>query len=81
MLVKMKYLSIEEMHIQHIHSKTRTQFCVTSIWRMVDSIHPELTQRYFFFFFLINVDIISTSCASSIVKSRVCRQPSSYKLI
>ena len=47
----MKYLSIEEMHIQHIHSKTRTQFCVTSIWRMVDSIHPELTQRYFFFFF------------------------------
>ena len=35
MLVKMKYLSIEEMHIQHIHSKTRTQFCVASIWRML----------------------------------------------
>ena len=50
MLVKMKYLSIEEMPIQHIHSKTRTQFFVTSIWRMFDSIHPELTQRYYFFF-------------------------------
>jgi hypothetical protein len=40
----MKHLSIEEMHIQHIHSKTRTQFFVTSIWRMFDSIHPELIQ-------------------------------------
>jgi len=25
MLDKMKYLSIEEMHIQHIHSKTQQQ--------------------------------------------------------
>jgi len=49
MLAKMKHLSIEEMHIQHIHSKTRTQFVVTSIWRMLDSIHPELTQRYSLF--------------------------------
>ena len=49
MLYKMKHLSIEEMHIQQIHSKTRTTNVATSIWRMFDSIHPELTQRYSLF--------------------------------
>ena len=69
MLDKMKYLSIEEMHIQHIHSKTRTTNFATSIWRILDSMHPELTQRYSLF--LINVNIVSMPRVSSRVTSRV----------
>ena len=47
MLDKMKHLSIEEMHIQHIHSKTRTTN--VAIWIILDSINPELSQRYYLF--------------------------------
>ena len=68
MLDKMKYLSIEEMLIQHIHSKTRITHFATSIWIIFDSMRVELTQCYSFF---INVNIVSMSRVSSIVTSRV----------
>ena len=50
MLDKMKHLSFEEMHIQHINSKTRTTHFATSIWRILDSMRVELTQCYSFFY-------------------------------
>ena len=46
----MKHLSIEEMRVQHIHSKTRTTYFATSIWRILDSMRVELTQCYSFFY-------------------------------
>jgi hypothetical protein len=48
MLDQMKHLSIEEMHIQDIHSKTRTTRFATSIWRIFDSMRVELTQCHVF---------------------------------
>jgi hypothetical protein len=65
MLDSMKHLSIEEMPIQHIHSKTRTTNFATSIWIILDSIHNVIH------FLFINVHIVSMSCIVSIVTSRV----------
>ena len=64
MLDSMKHLSIEEMPIQHIHSKTRTTNFATSIWK-IWIVYTTL------FFFFINVHIVSMSCVFSIVTSRV----------
>ena len=46
MLDSMKHLSIEEMPIQHIHSKTRTTNFATSIWK----IWIVYTTLFFFFY-------------------------------